>query len=160
MNNLRLNSFSSNLVPANDFSVVKVFVLHCGPPIFLLLSLLSISSWLSLTTGSPCTGRHAVDICVQAGPGDMAFTTPRWVSLCHPYPLLPYLTNQVLFISVYQDMPVYVCFGTHSVCVFKSCPDQPCSSPPVACVHSRGCGMQLDPFSAGCKETEHNTVDH
>lgn len=39
-------------------------------------------------------GCHAVDICVQAGPGDMAFTAPRWVFLHHLHPLPPSLTHE------------------------------------------------------------------
>lgn len=58
------------------------------------LSLLSASSWSSLTAGPPCSGCHAVDICVQAGPGDMAFTAPHWVSHHHPHPLPLSLTRQ------------------------------------------------------------------
>lgn len=43
----------------------------------------------------------------------------------------------------------------YSVCVFKPCPDQPHSCLPVACVHSRGHGMEQASFSAGCSVSKH-----
>lgn len=116
---------------------------HCStfqtffPEVMSVPLLLIISC--ALTARSPCTGSHAADICVQAGPSDMAFTTPHWVSLGHLYPLPSFLTDQVLLISVHMNvclfMCVSVCFGTFNVCVFKPCPDQPPFCMPVACVH-------------------------
>lgn len=104
----------------------------------------------SLAARSPCTGSHAADICVQAGPSDMDFT-PHWVSLGHLYPLPSSLTDQVLLSGVCMNvclfMCVSVCFGTFNVCVFKPCPDQLFSFMQVACVHSRSHGMQIASFS-------------
>lgn len=98
--------FSLDLMCLLCFAVMSV-------PLFFVRSLDNLLC--SLTAGSTCTGSHAADICVQAGPSDMAFTAPRWVSLSYLYPLLSFLTHQVLFISVRMNVCmfvcVFVCFG-------------------------------------------------
>lgn len=126
------NIYFLNLVSKYVLYIVHLFYLPYVPRFVLGSNVCSSALYLflldhllcSLTAGSPCTGSHAADICVRAGPGDMAFTTPRWVSLRHPYPLLPFLTHQVLFISVHMNVClfvcVFVCFGT-TLCVQCLC---------------------------------------
>lgn len=79
----------------------------------------------SLTTGPPCTGGHAAIICVQATADDMAFTTPRWVTLRHPYPLPPFLTHKFLFIHLHAGLvSVCVCMCVpweHPLCTEAVC---------------------------------------
>lgn len=94
----------------------------------------------SRTARSPCTGSHAADICVQAGPSDVDFTTPHWELSWSPYnPLNRSGPPQLLCVSM--------CFETFIVCVFKPCPDQLRSSMQVVHVHSRRHGMQIASFS-------------
>lgn len=109
-----------------------------------LLFFLFLHLLCSSTTESPCPGSHAADICVQAGPTDMAFTSPRCVSLpCLPptvilNPPCPFYQCACGFVCLCALGPSYA----YSVCVFKPCPDHPHSDLFAACVHSRGHGME------------------
>lgn len=136
--------------------------LASSPVFFIYFSSLIISC--TLMVGFLYTGHHAADICVQAGPSGMAFTTPRWVSLHHQHPLPWFLTHQVLFIYVHINGCLFSCVcrcalgpsSVYSACMFKPCPYQPHSCLPLACEHSRERDMEQASFSAGCRVSKYS----
>lgn len=68
--------------------------------------------------GLHVSGCHAVDICVQAGPSDMAFTASRWVCLHHLHPLPPSLTCES---SSSAHAGLYLCVYVRSARCTSAC---------------------------------------